>query len=240
MKIRSFGCSFLAGDELQDPSRTWPAIIAQTLGIEHSNHAEGASGNQRILHNIMCWTQPADLCFVNWTYVDRFDYRCWQDETYRTLLHGNDDQLSQIYFKNMYGQYHQTLVTLICVKTAIDFLEHIGAKFIMTYMDHSLFVPIDNNYENPRPTDYLQTSIGPYCRSWKGKNFLEWARANEFAVSDLGHPLDTAHEEGAKFFGPMAEWLLDGLPGLGWEPASPAWRNWRSKHWSIHPPLPYK
>lgn len=239
MKIRSFGCSFLAGDELEDPSQTWPAIIAETLGIEHLNHAEGAAGNFRILHNILGWAQPSDLCFVNWTYVDRYDYRCWQNDSYATLLPGDNDQLSQFYFKNLYGQYHQTFCTLICVKIAIDFLQHIDAKFIMTFMDDLIFAAVDNNWENPIPTNYLQTQIKPYARTWKGKNFLDWAKTNKFPVSQQNHPLDQAHKEAAKFFGPLAEWLLEGLPATSC--GSPfTWQNWRSKHWKDFPKSSYK
>lgn len=240
MKIRSFGCSFLAGDDLSDSNKTWPARIAGMLGLEHANHAQGASGNFRILHNILGHSQPGDFCFVNWTYVDRFDYRCWQDEIYNTLMPGDNDQLSQIYFKSIYGQYHQTLGALICAKTAIDFLTQINARYIMTYMDHSMFAPIDNNYENPQPFNYLQTTIRKHCRTWKGKNFLEWAQANRFPISDLSHPLDTAHQEAANFFITLTEWLLDGLPATGWDPDSSTWQSWKPKHGKGFHNLPYK
>lgn len=209
MKIRSYGCSFLDGSELENPKLTWPARIANTLALEHVNHAEGGSGNFRILHRILENTASKDLCFVNWTYTDRFCYRNWQNETYSTLLPTGDNELSKNYFKNIYGQYHAIFMSLVAIKTAIDFLLCNKNAFIMTFMDHTLLAPVDNWWNNPTAVTGLQNYVRNFLYTWRGKNFIEWAQINQFPISDQYHPLDLAHEAAANFFGKQTEWLLE-------------------------------
>jgi hypothetical protein len=242
LKIKSFGCSFLDGSDLAHPDLTWPARIAKKLGLEHKNHAEGASGNFRILHQILTNVVPDDFCFVNWTYTDRFCYRNWQDEMYKTLLPTGEDQLSLNFFKNIYGQYHSTFTSLIAIKTAIDFLKNSSIGFIMTYMDHSLMAP-DNQWNHPSAVTGLQDSVRPFLYTWHGRNFLEWARINELVISDNNHPLDQAHEQAANFFGAHTEWLIENPTSFAaYWPVDlenlQSWLAWRPVH--FEPPIGYK
>jgi hypothetical protein len=210
-KIKSFGCSFLDGSDLENPNLTWPARIAKTLGMPHENYAEGGSGNLRILNQILLYATVDDFCFVNWTYTDRFCYRNWQDEKYKTLMPAGKDELSLTYYKHLYGQYHSTFISLMAIKTAVDFFRQNKIPFIITYMDHNLTAPVDLNWCHPFPTTWLQNLITPFLYTWRGRNFLEWARINDFQISEHNHPLDQAHEQAANFFGGHVEWILNNL-----------------------------
>jgi hypothetical protein len=85
MKIKSFGCSFIFGTDLADETRgepyaqssqlTWPALLAQDLGLEYECHARPGSGNLRILEKILSISIQTPATFViGWTWIDRFDY----------------------------------------------------------------------------------------------------------------------------------------------------------------------
>lgn len=200
MKIQSFGCSFLAGDELDDPAQTWPAIIADRLSLGHENHSRGGSGNLHILNQILTHAGTGCICVINWTYIDRFDFCSFKTEQWETLRPVLDHEHAKFYFQNLYGQYRDMLSSLIYVKTAVDFLNQQHIPFVMTYMDYLLFETVDPGWHDPTGIRYLQECIGPDVSNFSGKNFLDWSRANGFSIGKKSHPMDQAHHSAADYW----------------------------------------
>ena len=200
MKITSFGCSFLAGDELADPTQTWPAIIADRLGVDHENHSRGGSGNLHILNQILSHAGDDCICVVNWTYIDRFDFCSFKTEQWETLRPVLDHEHANFYFQNLYGQYRDMLSSLIYVKTAMDFLNQRHVPFVMTYMDYLLFEPVDPGWHDPTSIQYLQEYTRSSMCDFGGKNFLDWSLDNNFAIGKNSHPLDRAHQSAADYW----------------------------------------
>jgi len=61
----------------------------------------------------------------------------------------------------------------------------------------------DNFYSQCVPPDYikcLQTQVISQLDSFEGHTFLEWSYANNFPVTELLHPLETAHQAAAQLW----------------------------------------
>lgn len=198
MKLKSFGCSFIYGSELADcnlqsptPSRlTWPALLAEHRGYEYYCAARGGSGNLHILNSILAHIDDDPALFViNWTWIDRFDY-IGSDELWHAALPGYQDKITDFYYRNMHSQYTDKLKTLTYINTAITALlaRH---QFIMTYMDNLIF---ETEFHYNSAIKYLQNSVRPHLRTFDGDNLLDFARRQGHAVSDLWHPLESAHQ----------------------------------------------
>jgi hypothetical protein len=205
--LKSFGCSFIFGSDLADDGRngpyatysklTWPALIAKQLGIDYACYARPGAGNMRILERVL--TQAAsneqDLFVIGWTWIDRFDYTDTQD-SWKTILPVDTTPESDFYYRNLHSQYRDKLMTLICIQTAIDALNKKQIPFIMTYMDELIFET--EWHATPAVTD-LQQQIRDYMSAFEGKTFLDWSRSNNYPISSTLHPLEAAHDAGAKY-----------------------------------------
>lgn len=217
MKLKSFGCSFIFGTDLADagtqfyhppPSqRTWPALIANHYNYDYECLARPGGGNLQILENIITQTVDPDpsVYFINWTWIDRFDY--WTDQhtwannkfgsnRWRTTRPGETDQQSEFYYRNLHHSYSDKFLNLIYVKSAIDILTEKQIPFVMTYMDHLMF---EKEFHVSHATTTLQDLVKPYMIDFEGQTFLEWSRAQGFAESDNWHPLEQAHKAAAQF-----------------------------------------
>lgn len=197
MKIQSFGCSFLWGDELQDRTQTWPGIIAKRLEVEHEDYSWPGVGNLYILNQILTRAQVNSVAIINWTFIDRFDFCSSRREKWETLRPVFDHDHAEFYFSNLHGQYRDMLTNLIYVKTAIDFLNQQHIPFVMTYMDGLFFEKVQASWHPPEGIEYLQKYVEPCMKDFQGKNFLRWALDNRFPVSPNLHPLEQAHRSAA-------------------------------------------
>lgn len=217
MKLKSFGCSLIFGNDLKDvnthlgepyapPSRyTWPSLLAQSLGYQYECHARPGSGNLRILEKILSATtqETESVAFViAWTLIDRFDYTTDIDNRthqydvvgtnrWRTLMPVEDDVYSQFYYKNLHSQYRDKLSSLIYIKTAIDTLQQKNIKFIMTYHDELLFET--DCHTNSAVLD-LQQYVRPYMTLFENKTFIKFSRDRGYEISPTWHPLEQAHQ----------------------------------------------
>lgn len=217
MILKSFGCSFIFGNDLADvvvhlgepyspPSKTtWPALVAQHLGREYQCYARPGSGNLRILEKILTHASTAmsnDLFVISWSWIDRFDYTVdltGKDHIYdlagnnlwRTVMPIDTDQRSQVYYRDLHSQLRDKLVSLTYIKTAIDTLKSKNISFIMTYMDDLLFETAW--HVTPAIID-LQNYVRPYLTTFENKTFLEYAKEKEFPISETLHPLEDAHQ----------------------------------------------
>ena len=226
MRISSFGCSFIAGTDLQDfgsygeqnflHSRcTYPALIAQRLGIDYDCYARGASGNMFILHKILTHATADDLVIVNWSYIDRFDYVDLEKiESWRTIL-PSDDTGSKImikenprsggvsshefYFRKIHSTFRDQVQSLSCIVTAIEYLKQIGAPFLMTFQDSTMMTTERSRYHRPETLDHLQDMVDPYLQTFDGMDFVSWSRHCGFPFRG-SHPAEEAHVAAADYW----------------------------------------
>lgn len=227
MKIKSFGCSFIYGSDLCDvietheilklngpqfSNFTWPALIAKQLGVEYESYALPGQGNFKILCDVIAQASLNDpsLTIINWTWIDRFDY-INNKEQWHTLRPSEDNNLEKFYYKNLHSQFQDTLKSVYYVNTAIDFLLEKKYPFLMTFMDYSLLTPIDPNWHDPKYLEVIQHKISNHLTNFERKNFLDWSRKNNFAISARWHPLEEAHAAAADYMLPKVKQKFDHL-----------------------------
>ena len=99
MKLTSHGCSFIYGCELSSPSLSWPALVARRLGYDSQCYAVPGSGNLQIMESVMLHAHPSDLCVINWTWLDRFDFVDTRDESWQTLRPALDHEHAEFYYR---------------------------------------------------------------------------------------------------------------------------------------------
>jgi hypothetical protein len=226
MRIMSFGCSFTLGSELSDftvsqhdgapdsfSSRTWPALIAKSLGLLYGSDAHGGSGNLCILDRVLQNLKNSnDFYIINWSFIDRFDFSDKKGKhaditknDYQTIRPGETDDFARYYYTHLHSEYRDRLTNLIYLKTIIDILKQQKKLFLMTCIDDLL---LQQEWEPHEHITMLQNYIRPYIRDFEGKNFLEWSRCRGFRISDAGHPLDDAHAAAAELMLPLIRSLF--------------------------------
>lgn len=197
MKVKGFGCSFVAGTDLANPNNTWPALIAQKLGLEYQSFAAPGVGNLNILHQILSEIdrEPA-IYFVTWSWIDRFDYLDSYDNRWQSLLPNATGAAAQTYYRDLHSQYRDKLTSLLNIQTAIDQLNKKQQRFVMTAMDSLLW---ENQWHCDTVIEQLQQYCLPHIKSFNGYNFLDWSRQHNFRESSQWHPLEDAHQAAADY-----------------------------------------
>jgi hypothetical protein len=208
LKLKSFGCSFIYGSELSSRDHTWPARIADRLGLEHQNHGLEGAGNLRIMESILTHADSADVCVVNWTWIDRFDFVTVDNEQWHSMVPSDTHSRADFYYRNLHSQYRDMLTNLVYVKTALDHLDRMGVEYLMTYMDGLMFETVYDSWHNGRAVAGLQQQLHAHMTLFDGLTFLEWSRANHYPESALWHPLDEAHSQAAELMLPHVQSLL--------------------------------
>jgi hypothetical protein len=214
MKLKSFGCSFIYGNDLHDdgleelwssPSvHAWPSIIATQLSVEYQCFASAGSGNLQILDRVLTHAAIEDattVYVIGWSWSDRFDYVAtdpdsrWRDD-WRTVCPVATGKTAENYYRNLHSELRDKLSTLIHINTAIDVLHKKNIPFIMTYMDDLIF---DRQWHAPLSVRFLQDCVRPHLHDFDGKTFLDWSRNNGFEISATQHPLRPAHVAAADY-----------------------------------------
>lgn len=203
MKIKSFGCSFLAGTDLPSPRATWPALISQMLGVPHENHAAAGIGNLQILERVLAYARADSVNIVCWTWIDRFDFCPAANEQWQTLRPVLDHPLAEHYFRHLHGQYRDMLTTLTYINAAVDHLERNRMPYWMTTMDLLILEEINPAWHDPRAVSLLQDRVRSKINLLQSQTFLDWARQQGFAISSTLHPLDQAHLAAADLLQPV-------------------------------------
>jgi hypothetical protein len=207
MKLKSFGCSFVFGTDLADandggtqlliqPSNhTWPARIAQHLGLDYECFAWAALGNLQILERVLSQvnTEPA-VFVVNWSWIDRFDYV--QDDNWTNVRPTCTTPQADYYYRHFHSQYRDKLTTLINIKLSIDTLQQHGHQIIMSYMDDLIF---ETQWHVSPAVVELQDYVRPFMTTFEGKTFLQWSRDHGYHVNERMHPLEDAHKAAADY-----------------------------------------
>lgn len=212
MKLKSFGCSFIFGTDLHDDGRdgtyatpsqyTWPSLLAQHLGYEYKCFARPGSGNLQILERLLNNIQEDDpaLYVIGWTWIDRFDYidlnlkTPWPGAKWNTIMPISESSLAKVYYKQLHSQYTDKLKTLTYIKTAIESLRAKKCQFIMTYMDDLIFC---KQWHFSPAINLIMEDIRPYVHQFNGQNFLDWSKSQGYEISNMLHPLETAHRAAA-------------------------------------------
>ena len=220
MQVKSFGCSFIFGSELADEilnldikhhrsyfagsQLTWPCIVAKNYGYQYNTYARPGSGNLQILERLSShFAGPVNddvCCVVGWTWIDRFDYFTessqWLGLPWATLMPIDTTETAKIYYRVLHSEIKDKFTNLLYIKQAIDLLKEKSIPFIMTYMDHLLF---DTRWNTTPAVTELQNYVKPYMTTFDGLNFQEWTKKNNFPISEIGHPLEQAHQSAAEY-----------------------------------------
>lgn len=208
MQLTSHGCSFVYGSELSSPSISWPALLARHLGYDYVCTAVPGSGNLQIMESVLLHADNSDLCVINWTWIDRFDFVDSRDESWQTLRPILDHDHAEFYYRNLHGQYRDMLTNLVYILAAISFLQDKKIPFLMTYMDKLLYDNVHPGWHQAEAVLYLQQKVHPHLHDFEGRNFLEWSRDHRFEISKTWHPLDLAHAAAAKHMAPIIDAIL--------------------------------
>lgn len=208
MQLKSFGCSFIFGTELDDandgatqlliqPSnKTWPALLSQHLGYEYQCFAWAGLGNLQILERVLGQLSgPPALFVINWSWIDRFDYKPNGLDNWKTIRPTCETSQAQYYYRHFHSQYTDKLNTLIYIKTCQDLLKTHGHSMIMTYMDNLIF---ETKWHMSPAMAELQNTIRPHMTTFAGKTFLEWSQDQNFEISKQLHPKEHAHSAAAQ------------------------------------------
>ena len=213
MNLTSFGCSFIFGSELIDNGRdgltassrlTWPAHLASHLGYKYLTYARPGSGNLQIAERVLSYlaTNKQSLFVIGWTYIDRFDYvdvnnpGKWPGwAQWSTLMPVDTTDIAAAYYKNLHSEICDKLTTLMSIRVVIDTLRQKNCPFIMTYMDDLMF---DQRWHTTPAITNLQDYIRPHMTTFEGQNFQQWSKKNGHAITDIGHPLESAHAAAGK------------------------------------------
>jgi hypothetical protein len=208
MRLKSFGCSFIFGSELDNASiapgnvtpsnHTWPAHLARYLARDYECYAKPGSGNLQILEKILTHASNKnghDLFVICWTWIDRYDYynsdyngMLWQD--WLTIMPVDTNNVAKTYYRDLHSEYRDKFTCLSYIKLAIDTLNQKGIPFIMTYMDELLF---DQQWHTTPAVLDLQEYVKPHMTTFEGQSFLEWSRAQGYPETANWHPLEAAH-----------------------------------------------
>jgi len=198
MKLKSFGCSFIWGSEMPDanlfPSKhSWPALLADHLGMPYQCLARPGCGNLQIAEQIInhVTTEPA-FFVINWTYIDRFDYVDSSNDKWNTIRPGSEESLAEHYYRNLHSQYRDKLTTLMQIKLCVDAMLDAGHEFRMTYMDDLL---LETQWHVSPAVLSLQKHLQPYLQQFDQRNMLEYAQDRGHACGSQAHPLKSAHED---------------------------------------------
>lgn len=220
--LKSFGCSFIYGTDLADDGPdfgfvgprgsklTYPALIADKLGLDYSCFAQGGQGNLSILFSILKaiatrMHQSQSPWIINWTYIDRFDYGFEYDQPICDSICPTDQTIeAQHYYKFFNTEYTDQIRTLQSMYCAIQALQSEQIPFLMTYMDPLI---TDQSWAQPG-TKWLQQQIAPFLHSFEGMDFLTWSKSRGFPVSNLNHPLEEAHAAAADLMLPVVQDLV--------------------------------
>ena len=206
MNLTSYGCSFIFGMDLHDaemipttagdPSQhTWPAKLAQHLGLDYRCRAYPGCGNlliaERVLLDLDRLRNNTQLVVVGWTWIDRFDYNNPDNfDGWNTVRPSANDDRAEFYYKKLHSEYRDKLTSLLTIKSVIDVLKQNNLPFVMTYMDDLLF---DTRWHTSKSIQYLQNYIKPYMTTFENQTFLPWSKSHGYAISPTLHPLEQAH-----------------------------------------------
>ena len=220
-KIVSFGDSFVFGSELKNNrlgSKSWIGLAANILNLDFKTCSVPGCGNDHIARQIYSYfannSTDNTLAVINWTWTGRWDFYITEHETWITLgptcvpekLRYLVDQtqaedIIEFYRhranSSLLWNKFRNLQTIYAVQS---YLKSQRILNIQTYMDDHLF---DTEYHAPDYVQQIQNLVQPNMKSFEGKNFLDWSRAQGFSITNALHPLEDAHNAACELWQPI-------------------------------------
>jgi hypothetical protein len=226
-KIVSFGDSFIWGTEIpgnRNGELAWPALVAKNLKVDYITCSVPGCGNENIAQQIYSYfatnSHKDVLAVINWTWALRWDFYIVNSESWVTLgptcvpvkLENHVGITEADRLISLYKDYAGNSTvwdrwrSLQAMCAAQSFLQQRGIVNVQTYMDKTLFV---KDWHAPGYIATLQDLVIQHLESWNGMNFLEWCEHNGHEITkDTWHPLMSAHQDAAEFWGERYNKLL--------------------------------
>jgi hypothetical protein len=214
MKLKSFGCSFVYGSDLDQPAtqglqpstHTWPALLAQQLGYEYQCHARPGVGNMQIFDTVLREIHSNDqsIFVIAWTWIDRHDFQASGKAQWSTLRPTTESDLATVYYRDLHSQYRDQLQSLAVISTACALLKSHNIPFVMTAMDDLLW---EQRWNSKQHLVSLQKRIRDCVTDFDDANFLNWSRRQGHDISKNLHPMHSAHQAAAEYILKQHPWL---------------------------------
>jgi len=209
-KLHAFGDSFTFGSDLKDcdtsygkrihSKNTWPSLLASSKSLNYVCHAYPGETNQTMVRKFFGNVHSIDnndFVVVNWTWINRWDFYNINDNKWEHLRPDTEDN---IFFEN-YIKYFQSelwdkLETLKAINLVQSFLKNKNIKFIMTCIDKLAF---DTQWHCPKYIENLQDIVRDDIQWFEDMSFYDWAKTNNYKISDKWHPLEEAHRNAFEY-----------------------------------------
>lgn len=217
-KLITSGCSY---SQVPNTDITWPVHLKDKLKIDTEFHAKGAAGNgiisRTIIYNVtknLEKFKPEEILVgIMWSGLDRFEiYKDKKDIEYTKINSGTfycnpqsiinsknyilinnnwTDELSKIYYKNIYSDEWASIVNLEHILRTQWFLQNKNIKYFMTTYD-------DDGFPKQNLNEDVQFLLGLIDFSnWIDiKNMGDWSRKTglPFRQQDDSHPSTEMHK----------------------------------------------
>ena len=202
-RLITHGCSFTYGEELQDPSvSSWPALVANQLGIELLNLAQPAYSNDSILQDMVAqdiniipartqpgWEHYTDLVIICWTSNLRMMFN--DINGYYTVMttskeQGHRKQISDLMMSTIDTRwlYERWLTQVILAQSYLD-ARHVKYLFFSAFDNQKVF----KDMKTP-----LKAKVdASRFLGWPNEGFVEWAYPCK--LGPRGHPLEQGHSK---------------------------------------------
>jgi hypothetical protein len=214
MKLKSFGCSFVYGSDLDHKAtqgikastQTWPALIAQQCGFDYQCHARPGVGNMQIFDQVLreIASNINTVFVIAWTWIDRHDFQASGKAQWSTLRPTTESDLATVYYRDLHSQYRDQLQSLALISSACNLLKSHSIPYVMTAMDDLLW---ENHWLANKHLAALQRQIRPCVTAFDGKNFLDWSQSQGHDIGANLHPMHSAHQAAAAYILKQHPWL---------------------------------
>ena len=193
MKVLTLGCSFTAGDELDDFNLAWPNILANMSGLSVTNLAQFASSNTKMVRRAVENINTFDAFIIAWSHYARTEfaddqgvYDVWparQTPEFKQSPHRYELIKYLTAYNNDNYYYRQYLIDIILLQNL--FKQH-NKKYIML-----------NSFGNDskqagRNQDLVNQIETEFYLGWPNDTMMEWTYGSPVGAN--GHFLEQGHE----------------------------------------------
>ena len=211
MKLLTVGDSFTYGEELADQTSAWPYLLGRKLTYMVSNHGEPASGNTKIVRNVIKHYKTCDLVVVAWSHFARIEvadeqgiYDIWPGSNEAVHYHTPHRKELVQYITKHYNDHYLYQQYLINILLLQNFLKQQNKRYIMVNA-------FGNNWEELKQLHGIQQLASQidttYFLGWPNDQMVEWTYG--CAKGPNGHFLEEGHQR-------VADKIYEHIGNLGW------------------------
>ena len=163
--IKTFGDSFFWGTDLSDcvasnySKLTWPALIAEQLGLQYYCHALGGASNSNIARQVLDHATAQSLNVIQWSWIDRAEYVDKETDQYVQIRPSEENTVNDFYYKHMNSELNDKWNSLVIISNTLQYLESNNIKYVCHVLDQTLF---DKKYHTPAHIKKLQEYFSTY------------------------------------------------------------------------------